>query len=108
MASVKFISHVEQNENGGWYIKLTDTFEDTNVECANLDEYKEKLEEMGSLYGNDIEVQWTRSKNLSPKNMEELQDKMAKLQEEYQKDIDEINNKENEQVSNTGGFNPNE
>ena len=108
MSAVKFISHVEQNNNGGWQIKLTDTFDDTSVVCKDLEQYKEKLEDMGSEYGNDIEVQWTRAKDLSPLHIEELQEKMAKLQEEYQKDIDEMNNKKEEQTNDMGGFNPND
>jgi len=100
MAAVKFISHVEQDGIGNWYIKLTDTFDETTVICKDLDEYKQKIEDMGAEYGNDIEVQWTRSKDLSPANIQDLQEKMAKLQEEYQNEIDELNNNE-------GGFNPN-
>ena len=103
MAAVKFISFVEQSEDGGWFIKLTDTFDNNTVVCNNMDEYKQKLQDMGAEYGNDIEVQWQRSKNLTPANIEDLLDKMAKLQEEYSKEIDEMYNNEEEQ----NGFNPN-
>ena len=103
MAAVKFISHVQQGDNN-WFIELTDTFDDTKVICKDMDEYKKALEDMGSEYGNDIEVQWIRSKNLTPASIEDLLEKMAKMQEEYEKEINEMYNNENEQ----NGFNPNE
>jgi hypothetical protein len=104
MATVKFISHVEPDGLGGWFIKLTDTFDNKEVICKDLDEYKEKIEDMGSEYGNDIEVQWTRSQLLTAANYEDIEAKMAKLQEEYQEEIDKINQK-NEEIN--SGFNPN-
>ena len=103
MAAVKFISSVEQDGLGSWYIKLTDTFDDVSVICKDLDEYKVKIEDMGAEYGNDIEVVWERSKDLSPANIQDLQEKMAKLQEEYKNEIDELNNKDKDE----SGFNPN-
>ena len=101
--AVKFISYVESDKIGGWYIKLVDTLENNEVICKDLDEYKTKIEDMGSEYGNDIEVQWIRSKYLTPTNITELQEAMAKLQEEYQSEIDELNQQNND----NGGFNPN-
>lgn len=89
---VKFISHVDENENGDWFIKLSDTLSQENVICNNLDDYKIKLEEFSSEYGYDIEVVWTKSKTLSPKNYEDLNNKMSLLQKEYESEIDEINN----------------
>ena len=103
MAAVKFISSVEQDGLGSWYINLTDTFDDVTVVCKDLDEYKQKIEDMGAEYGNDIEVQWERSKDLSPANIQDLQEKMAKLQEEYKDEIDELNNTNKDE----SGFNSN-
>lgn len=103
MASVKFMSYVESDKIGGWYIKLVDTFDNTEVICKDLTEYKEKIEDMGAEYGNDIEVEWVKARDLTPANIQELQEAMAKLQEEYQKEIDELNNQQNE----NSGFNPN-
>ncbi len=101
--AVKFISHVDQDEAENWFIKLTDTLEEKDVICKNIDEYTTQIEELGGEYGGDIEVQWTKSKNLNPANYQDLEEKMAVLQEKYQDEIDKIsgNNKE-------GGFNPNE
>jgi hypothetical protein len=105
--AVKFISHVEQDGIGGWFIKLTDTLEETEVICKDLDEYATKIEELGGEYGGDIEVVWTRSQLLSPTNYQDLEEKMAIMQEKYQEEIDKINEKNNEQNNELSGFNPN-
>ena len=89
--AVKFTSYVDENIEGDWFIELTDTLEETTVICKDLDQYKENIETLGSKYANDIEVVWTKSKTLSPKNYQELNDKMAELQKEYQDEIDKIN-----------------
>ncbi len=103
--AVKFISHVEENENGKWFIELTDTLEEKTIVCNDMDEYKKNLEAMADNYGNDIEVVWTKSKTLSPASYQDLNDKMAELQKEYEKEISEIESQKNE---NNSGFNPNE
>ncbi|MEA1914988.1 MAG: hypothetical protein U9N30_06705 [Campylobacterota bacterium] len=102
--AVKFISHVDQHEDGSWFIKLTDTLEEKDVLCKNLDEYTEQIEELGAAYGGEIEVVWTRSNLLSPANTQDIQEKMAVLQEKYQDEIDKINNNKDNQDQ---GFNPN-
>ena len=105
--AVKFISHVEQNGVGNWYIKLTDTLEEKDVICKDLDDYAAKIEELGADYGGDIEVVWTRSQLLSPANYQDLEDKMAAMQEKYQEEIDKINNKNDSANNELSGFNPN-
>jgi len=104
--AVKFISHVDENKNGEWFIKLTDTLEESSVICNNLDEYKEKIEELGGEYGNEIEVVWTKSRTLSPHNYQDLNNKMEKLQKEYEAEIEQIN-QQSQSMDNNGGFNPN-
>ncbi len=106
--AVKFISHVEQNGVGEWFIKLTDTLEESEVICKDLDEYAVKIQEMGNDYGGDIEVVWTRSNLLTPSNYQDLQEKMAIMQEKYQEDIDKINDKKDTANNEQSGFNPNE
>ena len=105
--AVKFISHVEQNGIGEWFIKLTDTLEETSVICNNIDEYADKIEELGGEYGGDIEVVWTRSNLLTPANYQDLQEKMALMQEKYQDEIDKINGDNKEAIDEMSGFNPN-
>jgi len=106
--AVKFISHVEQNDIGEWYITLTDTLEEKSVTCNNLDEYANKIEELGAEYGGEIEVVWTKSDTLSPRNYQDLSEQMAKMQEKYKEEIDKINGKNDEIDNINSGFNPNE
>eukprot|EP01029_Cantina_marsupialis_P026268 TRINITY_DN70060_c0_g1_i1.p2 TRINITY_DN70060_c0_g1~~TRINITY_DN70060_c0_g1_i1.p2 ORF type:complete len:112 (+),score=21.51 TRINITY_DN70060_c0_g1_i1:390-725(+) len=92
--AVKFISNVKENEYNNWYIELTDTLEEKTVICKDLEEYKKNLEEFSSDYGFDIEVVWNKSKTLSPKNIEDLNNKMFALQEEYKEEIERINSQQ--------------
>ena len=101
--AVKFISYVNENEEGKWFIELTDTLEETTVQCKDLDEYKVNIEELGEKYANDIEVVWTKSKTLSMKNYQELNEKMAELQKEYQDEIEKMA----EESDDKSGFTPN-
>lgn len=104
--SVEFISYVDEDDYGNWFIKLTDTLADKTVVCNNMNEYKESIEEFGSNYGNDITVKWNKSKTLSPKSYEALNKEMEKLQKEYEDVINQINN-QNENIQEDTGFNPN-
>ena len=90
---VKFTSNVKQDKDGDWYIKLVDPIGQKSTICKNLDEYKIKLEEFSSEYGFDIEVVWNKSKDLSLENIEDLNKKMAILQEKYESEIAELNNR---------------
>ena len=101
--AVKFISLVEQDSLGSWYIKLTDTIAEQTVVCKDLEEYKVNIESMGAIYTGDIEVVWEKSKLLSPRNYQDLNEKMAKLQEEYQEEISQLQSQNDTQ----DGFNPN-
>jgi len=105
--AVKFISHVEEDKIGNWFIKLTDTLEEKEVICKNLEEYTSKIEELGGEYGGEIEVVWTKSKLLSPKNYQDLNEKMAKLQEDYKEEIEKINGQNSQENDELSGFNPN-
>lgn len=92
--AVEFISFVDEDSLGDWFIELTDTLSDKTAVCKNMDEYKEKIEEFGAAYANDITVKWTRSKTLSPKSYDELNSQMQKLQKEYEAEINEVKNKD--------------
>jgi len=105
--AVKFIAFVNQKEDGGWNIKLTDTYDNIEVVCEDLKEFQEKIEDMGAEYGNEIEVVWEKSPHLTPANYNDLEVKMAKLQEEYKEEIEKINQSKEEENNTQSGFNPN-
>ena len=101
--AVKFISYVDEDSVGNWFIELTDTLDEATVICRNLDEYKDNIEQLGGKYANDIEVVWTKSKTLLPKSYQDLNEKMAELHREYQEEIEQINQQNQDDM----GFNPN-
>lgn len=92
--SVKFTSHVDEKQNAQWFIILTDTLSNEEVICDDLEAYKTNIQQMAQKYANDIEVVWSKSKTLSPKSYQDLNEKMALLQKEYDSEIQEL--KQNE------------
>ncbi|MGB5794056.1 hypothetical protein [Poseidonibacter sp.] len=101
--AVKFISYVDEDSFGNWFIELTDTLEETTVVCKDLEQYKKNIEELGAKYAADIDVVWQKSKTLSPKNYQDLSEKMEQLQKEYKDEIEAITQDTQEST----GFNPN-
>jgi len=85
--AVVFEATVKNDEMGGWFIELKDTMDNRVEICKDLDEFEEKIEELGSDYGGHIdEVRWLKDDDLHPHAIDELRIKMAekraKLEEE--------------------------
>ncbi len=88
--AVIFESVIKSNPVGRWYIELKDTTEDDRVEfCLDLDEYAQKIEDMGAEYGGDIEVHWSADENVTQQQLNEVRMEMAKFQEEIEKNKSE-------------------
>ncbi len=84
--AVIFESVIKSNPVGRWYIELKDTSEEDRVEfCLDLDEYAQKIEDMGAEYGGDIEVHWSADENVTQQQLNEVRMEMAKFQEEIEK-----------------------
>lgn len=107
MAGVKFEAVLKNNGIGGWCIELTDTLEPTTVRCENLEDFSNKVQEMGAEYGNDIEVVWSAAEDVNPAHMQELRVAMTEYQEKYQEEIDKELNGEQTPGAATDGFDPN-
>lgn len=87
MASVVFESIIRSNPVGKWYIELIDTSEEDSREfCLDIDEYAQKIEDMGAEYGGDIEVVWKADENVTEQQLNEVRMQMAKYQQEMEKD----------------------
>ena len=84
---VIFEATIKNDKASGWFIELKDT-EDGRVEiCKDLDEFEEKIEQMGDDYGGHIdEVRWLKDDDLHPAAMDEIRalmaEKRAKIEEE--------------------------
>ncbi|ABB44799.1 hypothetical protein Suden_1522 [Sulfurimonas denitrificans DSM 1251] len=78
-----------QDSRADWYIELRDTLEDTTEICADLQEYSKKIEELGALYGGNIEVKWSKDMNVPPFVMDTIRFEMSQLQREIEEETGE-------------------
>ena len=81
-----FRSMIKAKTMGGWYIELTETATGESVVCDNLDEYMEKIEEMGAEYGPSMQVAWSVDPTVDKRIMDayvlEIRGLMKKYQDE--------------------------
>lgn len=102
--SAKFTANIEEDSNQErWLIRLTDTTDDRVALCYSLEEFKTNVEELGDDYGGDVEVAWSKDKNVTDKHFKEIHDGMAQYKEDEVQD-----NTENIEVQEkTAEFNQN-
>jgi len=77
-----FESVIKAKPLGGWYIELTNTDTGMTVVCDTIDEYMEKIEEMGAPYGPDVQVVWSQAEGVIPAYINEIRGLMQKYQDE--------------------------
>ncbi len=88
--AVIFKSLIKIDEEGKWYVQLTDTVDGKIAICQDLDEYSQKVEDFGADYGGNIdEVTWDKDENVPPHTMDEIRLEMSKHQEEIEKQKEE-------------------
>ncbi|MFT7004803.1 MAG: hypothetical protein ACJAWW_002168 [Sulfurimonas sp.] len=84
--AVVFESLIKINEEGKWFIELTDTVDERVAICQDLDEYSQKVEDFGADYGGHIdEVKWSKDENVPLFVMDEIRFEMSRQQEELEK-----------------------
>jgi uncharacterized protein YeeX (DUF496 family) len=83
--AVVFEAVIKNHDNGTWKIELTDTVSEKMVDCFSVEEFSQKIEELGEDYGGRIdEVKWSSSDDLLPMFLDEVRYQMS----EYQKKIE--------------------
>ncbi len=87
MGGVVFSSVIKIDDEGKWYIELTDLTDGRKEICFDLDEYEEKIEKLGDDYGGHVdEVKWSVDENVPPFIIDEIRllmaQKRAKIEEE--------------------------
>ncbi len=86
MAAIILETVIKANPIGRWYLEIRDSEEDRSEICLNLDEYAQKIEDMGAIYGGDVEVAWSAEENVTQIQINEVRQAMMayeqKLQEE--------------------------
>ncbi len=91
--AVVFTSVIKNDKKGGWFIELTDTVDNRVEWCLNLEEYSEKIQELGDDYGGDIEVKWSSDEDVHPASLDEVRLGMVEYQKKHQEEIDRMNKK---------------
>ena len=88
--SAKFTANIEEdNKDGKWLIRLTDTTDNRVAICKSLEEFKTRIGELGDDYGGDVEVVWSKNQNVTDTHFKEIHDGMAEYKEEEVKDKSE-------------------
>lgn len=88
--SIIFESTIQVDEAGEWVIKLQDTLDGEIEVCKTMDDYFQKVEELGAKYGGHVdEVKWRKDENVPPHFMDEIRLAMAKQQAEIEEKIGE-------------------
>jgi hypothetical protein len=92
--SVVFISTIKMDSEQNWYIELKDMVDQRVEICRDMDEYAQKVEDLGSDYGGNIDsVNWYKDENVPPHVMDEIRFEMAKHQAEIEETRGEPLNK---------------
>jgi len=87
--SVIIQSTIKTNPLGRWYIELRDTTDEESMKiCLDINEYAQKVEEMGEEYGGDIEVAWEAEEDVTQLQIHEVRMQIneyeSKIEEEKQ------------------------
>jgi len=85
--SVIFTSTIKVAEDGTWYIELKDMLDQRVEICKYMDEYAQKIEDLGNDYGGNIDtVNWYKDDDVPVYIMDEIRAQMAR----YQAQVEEI------------------
>ena len=88
--SVVFEALVKNDKDGGWFIELKDTVDDRIVVCKDLNEFEQKIQELGNDYGGRVdEVRWISDESLTPQNEQKLRVGMMEYHEKYKDQLDD-------------------
>jgi len=89
--AVIFESTIKADGIGGWYIELKDTEDGRVAICKDLQEYEEKIEELGADYGGHIdEVRWNQDTDVTPMMLDEIRLQMAAIREKIEEEKGEF------------------
>lgn len=88
--SVIFTSTIKMADDQTWYIELKDMVDQRVEICKDMAEYSQKVEDLGSDYGGNIDsVNWYKDENVPPHVMDHIRSEMAKHQAEIEEQLGE-------------------
>jgi len=81
-------SVIKTNPLGRWYIELSDTMKEESNEnrviCLDINEYAQKVEEMGQEYNGEIEVSWSSNEGVSVAQINEVRQQIIAYEAEVE------------------------
>jgi len=88
--SVIFTSTIKMKDEETWYIELKDMVDQRVELCYTMTEYAEKVEDLGSDYGGNIDtVNWYKDENVPAHVMDLIRQEMAKQQADIEEQLGE-------------------
>jgi len=88
--SVIFTSTIKMKDADTWYIELKDMVDNRIELCYDMVEYAEKVEDLGSDYGGNIDsVNWYKDDNVPVHVMDLIRQEMAKQQADIEEQLGE-------------------
>ena len=88
--SVIFTSTIKMKDDKTWYIELKDMVDNRVELCYDMAEYAEKVEDLGSDYGGNIDsVNWYKDDNVPEQVMDLIRQEMAKQQADIEEQLGE-------------------
>jgi len=83
-------SIIKSNPIGRWYIELSDTTKEEDPEnriiCFDINEYSQKVEEMGAEHDGKVEVVWSSDENVTPEQINEVRMQIMAYEAEREKE----------------------
>jgi hypothetical protein len=98
--SAIFEAVIKTMPNGKWFIELRDSEkEDSFKECFSVEEFAQKLEEMGAEYNQDVQVAWSQEENVTDLQVHEVRMEMMAYEAKI---ADEDNQNQSQEHNNDG------
>ena len=86
--SVIFTSTIKMKDHETWYIELKDMVDNRIEHCYDMLEYAEKVEDLGSDYGGNIDaVNWYKDDNVPEHVMDIIRQEMARQQADIEEQL---------------------
>ena len=88
--SVIFTSTIKMKDKDTWFIELKDMVDERVELCYDMAEYTEKVEDLGSDYGGNIDsVNWYKDNNVPAHVMDSIRQEMASAKSEIEEKLGE-------------------
>ncbi|MDF1881285.1 hypothetical protein JHD50_08220 [Sulfurimonas sp. MAG313] len=88
--SVIFTSTIKMKDKDTWFIELKDMVDERVELCYDMTEYAEKVEDLGSDYGGNIDsVNWYKDDNVPAHVMDTIRQEMASQKSEIEEKLGE-------------------